>query len=81
MFSWVPAVRPSSHVLKTLLIVMRRTTVQAFAALGAKMSDHVEIARVEPAAYRAHYGDGTKFDLVYDMEVMRRQVPAECKIK
>lgn len=56
------------------LLLFPEVYKKAFAALGAKMSDHVEIARVEPAAYRAHYGDGTKFDLVYDMEVMRRQV-------
>jgi hypothetical protein len=29
---------------------------QAFAALGAKMEDHVEVKRVEPACYRAHFG-------------------------
>eukprot|EP00854_Cymbomonas_tetramitiformis_P005552 gene5552-6735_t len=46
----------------------------AFTALGAKMEDYIQIKRVEPAAYRAHYGDKTHFDLVYDIEKMRQQV-------
>lgn len=49
---------------------------QAFAALGAKMEDYVEVKRVQPAAYRAHFGDHTSFDLTYDMEQLREQVDA-----
>jgi len=56
------------------LLLFPEKYMEAFEALGEKMEDHVQITRVEPSAYRAHYGDGTSFDLIYDMEKMRKQV-------
>lgn len=48
---------------------------EAFAALGAVMEDHVQLARVEPTAMRVHYAeDATTLDLLYDAEAMRRQL-------
>jgi len=58
------------------LLLFPERYMKAFEKLGAKMEDYVEIKRVEPAAYRAHYGDGTSFDLLYDLEKMRRQIDA-----
>jgi len=39
---------------------------ECFEALGERMEDHLDVVRVSPA-YRAHFGDGTSFDLSYDM--------------
>ena len=47
---------------------------ECFAALGEELSAHVDVVRVSPA-YRAHFGDGTHFDLSYDM-VRARPLPA-----
>lgn len=41
------------------------------AALTARRS---RVRQVEPAAYRAHFGDHTSFDMVYDMVRFREQV-------
>jgi len=50
---------------------------EAFAALGARMEDHVTVARVEPTAMRVHFAeDWSTLDLLYDAEAMRRQLEA-----
>merc|ERR1719362_1233316 len=48
---------------------------EAFAALGARLEDHVKLARVEPTAMRVHFAeDSSSLDLMYDAEAMRRQL-------
>lgn len=46
---------------------------EQFTAVGKKMSDYMTIDRVDPA-YRAHFGDHTSLDLLYDTERMRSQL-------
>lgn len=55
------------------LLLFPQKYKEAFEALGGDIEDHVEVRRVDPA-YRAHYGDGTSVDLLYDVEKMRAQV-------
>jgi len=51
---------------------------EAFAALGARLEDHVQLRRVEPTAMRVHFAeDSTSMDLLYDSEAMRRQLEEE----
>mmetsp|Transcript_32448 Transcript_32448/g.80057 ORF Transcript_32448/g.80057 Transcript_32448/m.80057 type:complete len:612 (+) Transcript_32448:58-1893(+) len=46
---------------------------EQFTAVGKNMEDYMEIKRVDPA-YRAHFGDHTTLDLLYDIEQMRKQM-------
>jgi len=58
------------------LLLFPEVYKEAFRALGKELADYVDVRRVEPAAYRAHYGDGSKFDLTYDIEQLRAQCEA-----
>ena len=46
---------------------------EQFTAVGKKLEDYMDIERVDPA-YRAHFGDHTTLDLLYDTEKMRKQL-------
>ncbi len=48
-----------------------------FDALGERMSDWLELCRVEPA-YRAHFADGSRLDLHTDTEAMAAEIEAVC---
>ncbi|GAB4816450.1 hypothetical protein N2152v2_003496 [Parachlorella kessleri] len=47
---------------------------EAFQALGSRLEEHVTIKRVEPAAYRVWFGDGTHLDLLNDHDAMAEQL-------
>lgn len=47
---------------------------QAFRALGTSLEQHVEIRRVEPAAYRVWFGDGSHLDLLNNHDAMAQQL-------
>ena len=48
---------------------------EQFTAVGKNLHDYMDIQRVDPA-YRAHFGDHTTLDLLYDTERMRAQLDA-----
>jgi phytoene desaturase (3,4-didehydrolycopene-forming) len=48
---------------------------EQFTAVGKNLHDYMDIKRVDPA-YRAHFGDHTTLDLLYDTERMRAQLDA-----
>jgi phytoene desaturase (3,4-didehydrolycopene-forming) len=48
---------------------------EQFTAVGKNLHDYMDIERVDPA-YRAHFGDHTTLDLLYDTEKMRAQLDA-----
>ena len=48
---------------------------EQFTAVGKNLHDYMDIKRVDPA-YRAHFGDHTSLDLLYDTERMRAQLDA-----
>ena len=48
---------------------------EQFTAVGKNLHDYMKIERVDPA-YRAHFGDHTTLDLLYDTERMRAQLDA-----
>ena len=48
---------------------------EQFTAVGKNLHDYMDIERVDPA-YRAHFGDHTTLDLLYDTERMRAQLDA-----
>ena len=56
----------------SLLLLPERYREQ-FSAVGERFDDHVTIERCDPA-YRAHFGDHTTLDLMYDAEKMRKQL-------
>jgi phytoene desaturase len=48
-----------------------------FDAVGERMSDWLELRRVEPA-YRAHFADGSQLDLHTDVDAMTTEIGAVC---
>ena len=56
----------------SLLLLPDRYREQ-FTAVGETFENHVTIERCDPA-YRAHFGDHTTLDLLYDAEKMRKQL-------
>jgi phytoene desaturase len=48
-----------------------------FDALGERMSDWLDLRRVEPA-YRAHFADGSRLDVHTDVDRMAAEVAAVC---
>ena len=56
----------------SLLLLPDRYREQ-FTAVGETFETHVSIERCDPA-YRAHFGDHTTLDLLYDAEKMRKQL-------
>lgn len=56
----------------SLMLLPERYREQ-FTSVGEKMEDYLDIERVDPA-YRAHFGDHTTLDLLYDIVEMRKQL-------
>lgn len=47
---------------------------EAFAALGSPIESHVEMKKIERAAYRVFFGDASSVDLLYDESAMADQL-------
>ena len=57
------------------LFLMPEVFAETYAALGERMLDHLELIHLDPT-YRAHFHDGTRLDLTYQMQRMRAQLDA-----
>src|SRR5512135_2879316 len=57
------------------LFLMPEVFAETYAALGERMQDHLELIHLDPT-YRAHFHDGTRLDLTYQMPRMRAQLDA-----
>ena len=57
------------------LFLMPEVFAETYAALGERMSDHLELVRLDPT-YRAHFHDGARLDLTYQLPRMREQLDA-----
>jgi len=57
------------------LFLMPEVFAETYEALGERMQDHLELVRLDPT-YRAHFHDGTRLDLTYQMPRMREQLDA-----
>jgi hypothetical protein len=66
------------------LLLLPQVYKETFKWLGSDISDHVELARVEPAAYRVWFADGydspqhgsqgSTLDMFYDVQRMVDQL-------
>jgi phytoene desaturase len=57
------------------LFVMPQIFAQAFADLGERMEDHLDLRRVDPT-YHVHFGDGSTLLLTSDLNAMQAQLEA-----
>jgi phytoene desaturase len=57
------------------LFVMPELFAQAFADLGERMEDHLDLRRIDPT-YRLHFGDGSTLSLTSDLNTMQAQLEA-----
>lgn len=57
------------------LFLMPEVFAETFAALGAKMQDHLDLVRLDPT-YRVHFHDGSRLDLTSNLVEMREQLDA-----
>jgi phytoene desaturase len=57
------------------LFLMPLSYAETYAALGARMEDHLDLARIDPT-YRVHFHDGSHIDLTGDLLHMREQLEA-----
>lgn len=57
------------------LFVMPQIFAQAFADLGERMEDHLDLRRVDPT-YHVHFGDGSTLFLTSDLNAMQAQLEA-----
>jgi len=57
------------------LFVMPQIFAQAFADLGERMEDHLDLRRVDPT-YHVHFGDGSTLLLTSDLNAMQTQLEA-----
>jgi phytoene desaturase len=48
---------------------------QAFAELGERMEDHLDLCRIDPT-YHIHFGDGSRVTLTSDLNAMQAQLEA-----
>jgi phytoene desaturase len=55
------------------LFLMPEVWEETFAALGEKMSDHVELVRIDPT-YKVHFADGSQFELTSNLGRMQAQL-------
>ena len=55
------------------LFLMPEVWEETFAALGEKMSDHLELKRIDPT-YKVHFEDGLKLELTSDIGKMQTQL-------
>jgi phytoene desaturase len=57
------------------LFLMPEIMAQAFAELGERMEDHLELRRIDPT-YHIHFGDGSTIALTSDLNAMQAQLEA-----
>jgi phytoene desaturase len=57
------------------LFLMPEIFEETYAALGARMADHLDLRRVDPT-YRIYFDDGTHLALSGDLNAMQRQLEA-----
>ena len=57
------------------LFLMPEVFAETFTALGQRMQDHLDLARIDPT-YRVHFHDGSSLDLTSDLQGMREQLDA-----
>src|SRR5215510_13162552 len=55
------------------LFLMPEVWEETFAALGEKMSDHLDLRRIDPT-YKVHFDDGLKLELTSDIGSMQTQL-------
>jgi phytoene dehydrogenase-like protein len=48
---------------------------ETFASLGEKMSDHLDLRRIDPT-YKVHFDDGLRLELTSDIGKMQTQLEA-----
>src|SRR3954447_20147061 len=59
------------------VLTMPELLADAFQSVDEKMTDWLDLVRVEPA-YRAKFADGSQLDVISDTEAMAEQVRAVC---
>jgi phytoene desaturase len=57
------------------LFLMPEVFAETYAALGERMSDHLELARLDPT-YRVHFHDESSLDLTSDLQAMQGRLEA-----
>jgi len=57
------------------LFLMPDLYAQAFADLGERMEDHLDLRRIDPV-YHVHFDDGSSLDLTSDLAAMQTQLEA-----
>ncbi|NOH02064.1 MAG: phytoene desaturase [Chloroflexi bacterium] len=57
------------------LFLMPEVWEETFASLGEKMSDHLDLRRIDPT-YKVHFDDGLRLELTSDIGEMQRQLEA-----
>ena len=57
------------------LFLMPEICAQAFADLGERMEDHLDLLRIEPT-YHIHFGDDSTMTLTSDLSAMQAQLEA-----
>jgi len=57
------------------LFLMPEVWEETFAALGEKMSDHLDLRRIDPT-YKIHFNDGLQLELTSDIGKMQAQLEA-----
>ena len=57
------------------LFLMPEIMAQAFADLGERLEDHLDLRRIDPT-YHIHFGDGSTVTLTSDLNAMRAQLEA-----
>jgi len=57
------------------LFLMPEVWEETFASLGEKMSDHLELRRIDPT-YKVHFDDGLRLELTSDIGKMQAQLEA-----
>src|SRR5574342_87425 len=55
------------------LFLMREVWEEAFASLGERMSDHLDLKRIDPT-YKVHFDDGLQLELTSDIGKMQTQL-------
>ena len=54
---------------------MPQVFAQAFADLGERLEDHLDLRRIDPT-YHVHFGDGSTLFLTSDLNAMQAQLEA-----
>ena len=57
------------------LFLMPEVWKETFASLGEKMSDHLDLQRIDPT-YKVHFDDGLRLELTSDIGKMQEQLEA-----